>query len=198
MPTHRKTRRSYDTPGEAHFLTFSCYRRAPLLARDRSREWFLQALRVCQAKGRFDLWAYVVMPEHVHLVVLPSAGVKISQILTTLKQSTSKRALRWLREHAPEVLTAMEDRRPDGTVRHRFWQRGGGYDRNLRSARDVHEKIGYTHENPVRRGLVRRAVDWPWSSAAAWETGVDGPVTIDRQSVPMPTAVGGSKRSTGD
>ncbi|MCA9235524.1 MAG: hypothetical protein KDA44_08625 [Planctomycetales bacterium] len=63
----------------------------------------------------------------------------------------------------------------------------GGYDRNLRSVRDVHEKIRYVHENPVRRGLVATAVDWPWSSARAGATGGDEPLPIDRRSVPRLT-----------
>jgi putative transposase len=54
----------------------------------------------------------------------------------------------------------------------------------LRTARDIHEKIRCVHENPVRRGLVKRAADWPWSSALAWETGGDEPLGIDRHSVP--------------
>lgn len=81
----------------------------------------------------------------------------------------------------------MEDLQPNGSRAYLFWQRGGGYDRNLSSVRDIHEKIRYVHENPVRRGLTPRAEDWPWSSAAAWKTEKDLPVQIDRESVPALT-----------
>ncbi len=47
----------------------------------------------------------------------------------------------------------------------RFWQVGGGYDRNIISQKEMEEKIEYIHQNPVRRGLVKRATDWMWSSA---------------------------------
>ncbi|MDZ4658042.1 MAG: transposase [Bythopirellula sp.] len=184
MPGHRKTCRRYDNPGDAHFLTFSCFRRLPLLNYDRTRNWFLDALRLGQDRRQFDLWAYVVMPEHVHLIVLPLDGTRVSAILTTLKRSTSNRALHWLRRHAPEYLPNLLDQQPNGDQHYRFWQRGGGYDRNLRSVRDIHEKIVYVHENPVRRGLVEKNVDWRWSSAAAWVTGVNEPLPIDRSSVP--------------
>ena len=149
----------------------------------------LDALELGRRKRRFDLWAYVVMPEHVHLVVRPCPGVKICQVLTTVKQSVSKRALVWLRENAPDFLTRLEDRRPNGRVVHRFWQRGGGYDRNLVDAQEIHEKIDYVHANPVRRGIAASVLDWRWSSARAWQTGVDGPIPIDRDSVPRATQV---------
>lgn len=131
-------------------------------------------------RGLYELWAYVIMPEHVHVVLLPVDGTKISQILTAIKQSTAKRALRWLHQHSPGFLPRLLDTQPNGHESYRFWQRGGGYDRNLRSARDIYEKIDYIHNNPVRRGLVNQPVDWQWSSASAWETGIDQPIAIDR------------------
>ncbi|MGL4513592.1 MAG: REP-associated tyrosine transposase [Lacipirellulaceae bacterium] len=187
MPPFRKTRRSYDDLGDSHFLTFSCYRRLPLLARDRSRKWFVDALLQARSKDTFDLWAWVTMPEHVHLVLLPHRGVRVATILSAIKQSVSKRAIRWLRENAPDYLGELEDRQPSGALTHRFWQRGGGYDRNLRSVRDVHEKIAYVHDNPVHRGLVARALDWEWSSASAWANGGSIPLPVDRHSVPTLT-----------
>ncbi|TWT99223.1 Transposase IS200 like protein [Botrimarina colliarenosi] len=184
MPPHRKTCRRYDNPGDAHFLTFSCFQRRALLNSDRSREWLIDAIRLGQQKRQFDLWAFVVMPEHAHLIVLPLGETKISQILTTIKQSTSKRALLWLRDNAPDFLEKLRDIQPNGKESHRFWQRGGGYDRNLRSINDIYEKVAYIHDNPVRRGLAQRAVDWRWSSAAAWLDNGDDPLSIDRGSVP--------------
>ena len=144
----------------------------------------LDALQLARDQGQYDLWAYVIMPEHVHVVLLPHSGEKISAILTTLKQSVSKKALHWLRENRPEFLPKLEDVQPNGRRHARFWQRGGGYDRNLRTIADIHERTEYIHNNPVRRRLVEQAADWPWSSARAWETGVDEPIGIDRHSLP--------------
>jgi putative transposase len=80
----------------------------------------------------------------------------------------------------------MKDRQPSGAVSHRFWQRGGGYDRNLRSDRDIYEKIRYVHLNPVRRGLAKDAGDWPWSSARTHETGKPEPISLNLESLPPP------------
>ena len=184
---HRKTRRTYDTPGDSHFLTFSTFKRIPLLTKERSCQWVVDAISLSRERNPFDLWAWVIMPEHVHLALYPLQETKIAAILKTLKQSVSKRAINWLRENSPDYLPTIEDVQPNGKRTYRFWQRGGGYDRNLRSVRDIHEKILYIHQNPVARGLAPRSTDYRWSSAKAWETGVNNPLSIDRESVPSLT-----------
>jgi len=92
-----------------------------------------------------------------------------------------------LKKNAPDYLPNIEDVQPNGQRSYRFWQRGGGYDRTMRSVRDIHEKIRYIHHNPVKRGLVAKPCDYRWSSALAWESGVDEPLAIDRDSVPTLT-----------
>jgi putative transposase len=123
------------------------------------------------------------MPDHVHVVLLPRPDIRISQILTTIKSSVSKRALIVAKSSKPVFLEHMEDAQPNGGRHYRFWQRGGGYDRNLRSLEDVRQKIRYIHANPVRRGLVDSPEKWYWSSYHAWETGEDVPIPIDRESL---------------
>jgi len=145
----------------------------------------LDALNAARTRCRFDLWAYVIMPEHVHIVLWPREGETVSAILKGIKLPVARKSLIWARESSPGLLRAMEHRTPNGKVAHRFWQRGGGHDRNLRSDRDVHEKIRYVHENPVRRGLVSRPEDWAWSSCRAHYEGVDEPIPIDRDSIPV-------------
>jgi putative transposase len=100
-----------------------------------------------------------------------------------MKAPVAKRAVLWVRANAPDFLGCMEDRQPNGQSHYRFWQRGGGYDRNLRTAEDVREKIRYIHANPIRRGLVTVADDWHWSSYRAWQTGEDVPLPIDRDTL---------------
>jgi len=119
------------------------------------------------------------MPEHVHVVVLPHTDVRISHILVAMKAPVAKRAISWVRANASDFLSYMEDRQPNGKCHYRFWQRGGGYDRNLRTTEDIREKIRYIHANPVRRGLANMPEDWYWSSYRAWETGEDMPIPID-------------------
>ena len=95
----------------------------------------IEAIEKSRLRHQFDLWAYVIMPEHVHLLVWPRLpGYSISAILGTMKQSVAKRAVAFIQRHAPEFKGVLEDRQPNGKCSYRFWQRGGGYDRNLTSS----------------------------------------------------------------
>jgi putative transposase len=156
----------FNAPGHAHELTFSCYRRLPLLSRERTCLWLAEAIAAARLRWQFDLWAYVFMPEHVHLLIYPRRlDYQISSILWQIKRPVGKRALYFLAQHSPDWLRRLSVTRKDGRVEHRFWQAGGGYDRNLMEPITVRLAINYIHNNPVRRGLVQQPEDWPWSSA---------------------------------
>jgi putative transposase len=183
---HRKSCKRYNTPGDAHALTFSCFRGQAFLSKDRSREWLIEAIERARAKLRFHVWAYVVMPEHAHLLVWPAEpAYDISDILNSIKQSVTKRALLFVRRHALAFLPRMEDRQPNGEVHYRFWQRGGGHDRNVFEPAVVFAKIRYMHNNPVRRGLCAVPEEWPWSGAAEYAGVRVGPLRLDRESLPV-------------
>ena len=184
-PVHRKRCKRYDTPWQAHYLTFSCFKRQAFLSRERTCRWLIECIEAAKHRHPFDVWAFVAMPEHVHLLILPRETSCISQILRAIKEPMAKRCVAWIKRNAPHFLLVMLDEQPNGKRFFRFWRRGGGYDRNLWTARDIHEKIRYIHDNPVRRGLVSVAEDWTWSSARAWASGIDGPLRINRDTVPM-------------
>lgn len=177
---HRKRVKHFEGPGTAHFLTFSCYKRLPLLSKDRTRQWFVDALDKARRKHQFDLWGWVVMPEHVHLLIRPRrTDYRIKTILAAIKQPVGRRAIGWLREHDPAYLRKLAER----TDRVRFWQRGGGYDSNVETPEAAAQILEYIHLNPVRRELVEKPTDWPWSSARSWDHQSDKPMPIDRSLV---------------
>ena len=182
---YRKLCKRYDEPGHAHYLTFSCFRNQPFLEGDRARQWFVSALAEAKRKHPFCLWAWVIMPEHVHLLIYPREAVRISEILSATKTPVAKTAAGWVRREAPQFVPRMLDIQPSGRRFIRFWQRGGGYDRNIWSVQEVHEKIKYIHNNPVRRELVAAPGDWTWSSFRAWEHSIDDPIPIDRDTLPL-------------
>ena len=124
------------------------------------------------------------MPEHAHVLLVPHEHTQISKVLQSIKQPVSQRAVPWVQANAPSFLAKMADEQPNGQIAYRFWQRGGGHDRNIWSQDEILEKVRYIHENPIRRGLVDRAEDWVWSSWRAWEEGVQKPIAIDRDSLP--------------
>lgn len=166
MNEPRKKRRTYNTPGEAHELTFSCYRRFALLDPEPVKELFLAQLDKAREQFAFEVWAYVIMPDHVHLLLWPTTIVyDMMRILKVIKEQTAKAAIKTYREHRPELLDAIRVEWPSGRTEHRFWQQGGGYDRNLWTPIAIHASIEYIHNNPVRAGIVEAATDWRWSSA---------------------------------
>jgi len=184
---HRKTCRRYDVAGHAHLLTFSCFRRRAFLSQEPFRRWMLEAIDLARQKHNFHLWAFVVMPEHVHVLILPlAADYSISAILTTMKQSVAKRSRLYVQRYRPDLARQMIDVRPSGKSILRFWARGGGYDRNLWSARYIWQCIDYVHGNPVRRGLCASVIDWPFSSARFYHGQVSS--NHGRASVGVPPA----------
>ncbi|MEX1026815.1 MAG: transposase [Candidatus Paceibacterota bacterium] len=180
----QKRRKRYELEGDARDFTFSCYHRYQFLSRDRTREWFIEALASARSKYPLDLWAYVIMPEHVHLLLYPrEPGLKMGPIVGEIKEEVGRKAVRYLKKHAPKWLdriTVREGKR----MRHRFWQPGGGFDRNACEIETIHHMIDYIHANPVPRGLVQRAEDWYWSSAGWYVGKRPAPIEIDR-TIPM-------------
>jgi putative transposase len=148
--------------------------------------WLIESLATARIKRNFAVWAYVLMPEHVHLVIYPREDqYSISDILTDIKQPVTRAAVKYVLRSAPSFLANMRDGRPNGKIVNRFWQRGGGYDRNLVRPETVHQVIDYIHANPVRRGLVGSPEDWAWSSARYYAGRSDVPLIPDDDELPL-------------
>ena len=148
----------YQQEGDDHFITFSCYRREAYFTTASTKDRFLDSLELTRRNYCFEILGYVVMPEHVHLLVSEPLNreVSLSQALQALKISVAMR------------LNA----RP-------FWQRRY-YDFNVFTHNKRVEKLKYMHCNPVKRGLVERPEDWLWSSYRHYLLDEPGPVQIIR------------------
>jgi len=158
--------------GHLHFITFSCYQRQPLLDSHRRRDLFLRSLEATRVKYEMLVVGYVVMPEHVHLLLSEPGRRDLSVAIKALKQGVARRVLRRLRRAGCQ--------RPlfaDG-VPERFWQ-ARFYDFNVWSAKKRTEKLRYMHRNPVKRGLVASPELWRWSSFRHYAYGEVGPVAVN-------------------
>jgi putative transposase len=144
--------------GVFHFITFSCYRREPLLAQRSGYFIFEEALERVRQSYRFVVAGYVLMPEHVHLLVNEPQKGSLATAIQVLKQTTSKK------------LKQSEEQQ--------FWQRRY-YDFNVWTDEKRIEKLRYMHLNPVRRGLTATPQDWPWSSFRHSTTGIEGTVEVE-------------------
>jgi len=145
----------YQQTGGLHFVTFSCYCRQPYLARPGAAALFESALERIRQRYEFVVLGYVIMPEHVHLLVNEPKLGRLDKTLQALKLSVSVR-----RRERP------------------FWQ-ARYYDFNVFKAAKVVEKLRYMHRNPVVRGLVSKPEGWQWSSFRHYATGVEGTVEIE-------------------
>jgi len=194
MTTHR---RSYGQ-GYLHFITTSCYRRHPLLDAASRRDLFLEVLEHVRRRYDFVVVGYVVMPEHVHLLVSEPERGNPSTVMQAIKQGFARRVLGGLRaESRPETLSPQAASQPTfatdakvGQPQHTWrpehwqpqhiWQRRF-YDFVLWSAQKRQEKLHYIHRNPVERGLVAEPEQWPWSSARHYLLSECGPVLVNEQ-----------------
>jgi putative transposase len=174
----RRHRKAIESPGHAHELTFSCYRGFQFLNAERTCRWLADAIQSARKKHKFDLWAFVFMPEHVHLIVFPRRPqYQMRRILSGIKLPVANRAIRLLEKQKSPWL-AKFSRERGARLERLFWQSGGGYDRNITGGKTLLRMIDYLHFNPVRRGLVQLARDWKWSSAAFFEGG-QSPIPLD-------------------
>jgi putative transposase len=170
MSGHRKTVKRFHEPGDCHELTFSCYRRIPLLTNDEWRHLLAESLDQAVSGQSCRLIAYVFMPEHVHILIQPTShDVHMDLFLKALKAPFCRRIKRLLEVVGSPLLERLTVLERPGTDRFRFWQEGGGDDRNLRSVQAVEGAIASIPENPVRRQLCERSADWRWSSARHYE-----------------------------
>jgi putative transposase len=162
----RRILKRYEEPGHVRCLTFSCYDRLPLFTNERIKQAFVDQLVLTRNRLHFELYGWVVMPEHTHLLLRPNLPkVAVTAILHALKRPFADKVLdRWRQLNAP-ILNRVRNT----TGKPHFWLEGGGYDRNIISKEELFEKLVYIHNNPIKRGLVDRAADWRWSSAAWYE-----------------------------
>ncbi len=176
LGAQRKRMKRIERLGDFRYLTFSTYHQLPLFQNDKLKDAFVAALDAMRSRCDIAIIAYVVMPEYVHVILFPRREEwMVSRSLHGLKRDFAKGVIARWRELKAPILARITD----AMGRPRFWQPGGGYDRNVFPNGELVEKINYIHHNPVERGLVKRAIDWEWSSASWYATG-EGMIGVDR------------------
>ena len=145
----------FQQTGDIHFLTFSCHARLPYLATAPARELFERAREQMRKRYVFHVFGYVVMPEHVHLMVSEPTRGLLDRAIQALKTSISKQSAQ----------------RPFWLPRY--------HDFNVYCEQKRVEKLRYMHRNPVERGMAARPEEWRWSSFRHYSTGEAGTVEIE-------------------
>ena len=102
-PFVSKSRERIDEPFQPRELTFCCFNNFKFLSADRARNWFAKALADARKQWSMHLWAYVLMPQHVHMIVYPGANPEnVSPFLRSLKERTARPAIRHLKLSSPK------------------------------------------------------------------------------------------------
>ena len=152
MPDNLKR---FQKSGDHHFLTFSCHARRSYFQNTLACELFERALETVRRRYVFFVFGYVVMPEHVHLLVSEPKRATLAYAIQALKTSVAKQC----------------EQKPFWVPRY--------YDFNVFSPAKHTEKLRYLHRNQVARGLVYEPLDWQWSSFRHYLTGESGTVEIE-------------------
>jgi putative transposase len=159
-PAHHAIRPEEFQKAEAlHFITFSCFHRLPFLEAPEPKETFEFLMEQTRSRHQARVYAYVLMPEHIHLLINEPPLILLAQFLKALKQNTSRKL-------RGERLQFWQDRYFDANI----------YGESVRS-----QVIRYIHRNPVKRGLVASPEQYRWSSFNHYATGIPGVVEIESE-----------------
>jgi putative transposase len=137
----------YQNTGDLHFITFSCYHREPFFATSYARRVFEETLEDVRRWYGVDIKGYVVMPEHVHLLLSEPERSSLRVVIQMLKQITAQKI-------GPKLSDARQN-----SGRRCFWQ-VRYYDFNVRTREKQIEKLRYLHRNPVKRGAPGSPFFW--------------------------------------
>ena len=157
------------SPGELQFVTTSTYRRTPIFRSERFCRFFVQRLKEVRQEFNCLLIGWVLMPEHLHLLLQPPPAESTPTVIKELKEETAKRILKTLRRNQqhPWCRKMLARFRLPPSVHDesyfRLWQRRF-HPFNVYSEEKRREKLNSMHNNPLKRGLVSSPGECPWSS----------------------------------
>ena len=150
----------YPDEGFPYLVTTNVKDRQPLFAEHGCCQIVIGSIRFLRIHLGHRIHAYVLMPDHVHLVVTPREGGNVSQVMHSLKLYTA---------HQIGALLGSKG----GIWQSRF------YERALRTPKDVKGALAYVHDNPIKAGLADRPEDYDWSSYRACILGEPTPLAVD-------------------
>jgi putative transposase len=168
---------------KAYFLTLTVVGWIDVFSRKNHRDAVIDSLKYCQENKGLIIFAYVIMTNHIHLIVNTNEPFLLKDVIRDLKKFTAKRIIEQiLRE--PESrrewmlpLLELETTDKQGNKNHKFWQ-VGNHAIELFSEKFITDKINYIHNNPVEAGFVNEPQEWIYSSAKNY-VGLEGLLNVE-------------------
>lgn len=158
--------------GALHFVTGNVIDRLPIFKRDNCCESFLKVFRDLLRDWPCKVIAYVLMPDHIHLIVNPKDG-RIREFIGKLKGQSAMRIIE-------VAVDARFKKGPDNDSEQHVWQQSFKA-QALWSSWMIWQKINYIHANPVKAGLVASARDYRWSSFRDFYSESGEPLPVDKE-----------------
>ena len=164
---------------ELYFTTTTVVDWLDVFTRPRYKHIIVESLEYCQANKGLDIYAWVLMTNHLHMIVATNGAASIGDVLRDFKKFTSKGIVKAIQENEQEsrqewLLNRFRFRAANDKkiTNFKFWQ-DDNYVENIISYDFYKQKLDYIHENPVRQEIVARAEDYLYSSARNY-AGMDG------------------------
>ncbi|WP_281229059.1 REP-associated tyrosine transposase [Flavobacterium aquiphilum] len=173
---------------KAHFITATVVDWIDVFSRKNYRDTVIECLNFCVQNKGMIVYGYVIMSNHVHLVVQSSEG-KLSDLLRDFKKFTANTILRKIQNEPESRREWMLERFKLATESHsrnknyQLWQYGN-HAEEIYTAKFMWSKLDYIHMNPVRAGIVERASDYIYSSASNYVDD-NGLVQIEKMDNPI-------------
>ena len=159
---------------KAYYITMTVVGWLDVFTRKNHRDVLIESLKYCQKEKGLIIYAYVIMSNHIHMIVQTSEPHQIKDTIRDFKKFTSKKILFQI-QNEPEsrrewMLKIFEDEAEQSKKHktYKFWQ-VGNHAIEVFTEKFIWDKINYIHENPVRAGLVKQQWDWVYSSASNYQ-----------------------------
>ena len=168
-------------PDSVYYITSVVYNRLPIFTTASYVIALIDSLNFYRYKQQYKLLGYVVMPDHVHLLIWLQGVFTISDIMRDLKKFTAVRIIRQAEvEGRHEWLTAFEQAGTiTGRSQNKVWQ-DSFWDKIIYSDKMLRQKLNYIHRNPVRAGLVESVEAYPYSSYRNYVNDDNSLILIDK------------------
>jgi REP element-mobilizing transposase RayT len=152
----------------AYFMTFSVTEWLPVFVDQKPCQIIVDSLNFCHREMFLRTNAYVIMPTHLHVIGFDAEfdSNRLVRTITALRKFTGRQLCEYCTAHLP-VFDHILRAAADSDRERQFWQ-PTRHPEAIYSQRFWREKVSYLHENPCRKGLVRRPEQWRFSSAAYW------------------------------
>jgi len=153
-----------------YFLTFQIVDWVDIFTRPTYKKVITDSFIFCRAKKGLELYAYVIMTNHIHLLARAKEGFKLSDIIRDFKKYTASTILEMIKTNAESRSEWMLKRFEFAAMSHKrnsdfqFWTHEN-HAIEINSSKFLQQKMNYIHQNPVRAMIVENAEDYIYSSA---------------------------------